>query len=366
MNYNEYNNKIDLSDELYEKTFNSVKSAVSKHNQAHKKRKTALLSAAACFVVFACSISAMKYSAKNPAPNTPGTAVGTPTEEPDNESSIKITTGSLKYPHKIIIDNKIYSQYYFGDAKGDKNNNIELKQSEISELICEIDYFNLTDDLTNFEPMSPGDAKTNRFYKAKAYRYSKAESDNVIIVQAKDKYYLFYLDGLTTDYTIEELFNIYTANGANKIAGIEIWQDEFYKLTAPGAQDTASDEVRPLQIGTIKNQEAINSILTILNNNHSAHSNRNDYLSEYDKALKEYYDSGLMKNYPLMSEYGVYKFKIIFSDGSELIPDKFSLDILVKKDSFCFCICAKEDKTNYLLDNSGYDKLTEIIHSAIQ
>lgn len=367
MNYNEYNDRIDLSDELYEKTLNSVKSAVSKHNQVQKKRKTVFLSTAACFVVFACSISAVKYFSNNPTTNMLEATVSTPTENPNHDRSIKIITENLKYPHKIIIDNKIYSQYYFGDAKGDKNNNIELKQSEIGELVCEIDYLNLTDDLENFEPMSFEEAKTNKFYKAKAYKYAKAKSDNVIIVQVKGEFYIFYLNGLTTGYTIEELLNVYTDNGANEIVGIEIWQDEFYELTIelPDAQDITCTEVRPLQKDTVKDKEAVNSILNILMKRHSKRSNQNDYSSEYDKALDEYCKSGLMNDYPLMSEYGVYELRIIFSDGSELIPDKFGLNIFMQKDFFYFMICNKGDKTYYSLENSEYDKLTEIINSAI-
>lgn len=361
MNYNEYNDKIELPENLYEKTLSSVKLAVSKHNQVQRRRKRIFLSAA-CFAIFVSTISAAKYFSNNPATNM-FEAVSTPTENSNNDNSVKIKANASKYPHKIIIDNKIYSQYYFGDEKGDKDNDIELKQSKVGELICEIDYFNLTDDLSNFEPMSFEEAKTNKFYKAKAYKYTDAKSDNIIIVQAKDEYYLFYLDGLTDNYTIEELFNVYTANGNNKIVGIEIWQDEFFENS--NVQDNPSTEVRPLQKGTINKQEAINSILTILNNTHSSLSGHSDYLNEYDEALKKYYNSGLMSDYPLMENYGVYELKIRFSEGSELIPDKSTLNILLKRESLYFCICAKENKTYYFLENSEYDKLIEIINSAI-
>lgn len=362
MNYNEYNYKIDLSDELYEKTLSRVKSAVSKHNQVLKRRKTALLSAAACFVVLVCSVSAVKYNNANKLETT----VNTPTENTNSDSNIEIITYELKYPHKIIIGNKIYSQYYFGDVKADRNNSIELKQSDIGEFICQFDYFNLTDDLSNFEPISSEEAKTNKFYKAKAYKYAKAKSDNIIIVQAKDEYYIFYLNGLTNDYTVKELLNEYTANGTNEIVGIEIWQNELYdyKSELPEGENISEQDIRLLLIGIIKDKETVNSILTILNNN-SELSCTDDFSNEYDKALKKYYDSGLINDYPLMEEYGIYELKIKFSDGNELISDRFSLDVFLQKDGFCFSLCDKEQTTYYFLETTDYDKLTELIKSSL-
>lgn len=366
MNYNEYNDRIGLSAELYEKTLSGVKSAVSKHNQIQKRRKTAILSAAACFVVFACSISAVKYLGKNPTANLFEVTVNTPTENSNNDGSIRIKTENSKYPHKIMIDNKIYSQYYFGDEKGDKDNNIELKQSEIGELICLLDYSNLTDDLSNFEPISSEDAKTNKFYKAKAYKYTKAKNDNIIIVQVKNEYYMFYFNGLTTDYTIEELLNVYTAEGTNGIACIEIWQDEYYNYTIqiPEDEDITGTDIRPLLKGTVTDKEAIKSILRILKEEHTKLSANDNYLSDYDIALR---NSGLINDYPpLMSEYGVYDLRIIFSDGSDLISDRYNLDIFMQKDFFYLNnICHKGDTIYYSLENSDYDELTEIIKSSL-
>lgn len=364
MKFYEYNEKTDIPNELYEKTLTGVKSAIFKHNQVQKRRKTVLISAVTCFVILVCSVSSLKYFSKNPADDILKITDRTPIEKSNSDSSIKIITENPKYPVKILIDNKIYSQYYFGDGKGDKNNNIELKQSEISELICEIDCINLTEDLEDFAPMTFEEAKDNKFYKAKAYKYTNSKSENIIIVKANDEYYLFYLDGLTTDYTVEELLNVYTANGINEIAEIEIWQDEFYELKFETPQeDIESTEVRPLQKGTIRNREAINSILAILNNEHSNLNGHNNYLNEYDKAFNKYYDSGLINDYPLMSKYGVYELRIIFADGSELLPDTISLNVVVNNDSLRFCICTKGNEAKYSLNKSEYDKLTEIINT---
>ncbi|MDE6385040.1 MAG: hypothetical protein K2L36_02710, partial [Eubacterium sp.] len=338
MNYNEYNNQLKLSDDLYEKTLAGVKSGISKHNQVRKKRKTVLFSAAACFVIFACSVSAVKHLSKNSPFDVLESTIKTPTENSNKDNSIIFNTEETKYPHKIIINNKIYSQYYFGDEKGDKNNNIELKQSEIGELICEIDYFNLTDDLTDFAPMSIEEAKDNKFYKAKVFTYAKAKSDNLIIVQAENDYYLFYLNGLTTDYTIKDLLNIYTADGANKIIGIEVWQNELYDYTIelPEAEDITGQDIRPLLRGTIKDREVIKSITDILRNNNKEHSgNPGADLSDYEK--------GLTNVPPLMSDTGEYELQFIFADGQELNLDKISLDISLQKDFFYFNICHKEN-----------------------
>lgn len=38
MNYNEYNNQLKLSDDLYEKTLAGVKSGISKYNQKQRRK----------------------------------------------------------------------------------------------------------------------------------------------------------------------------------------------------------------------------------------------------------------------------------------------------------------------------------------
>ena len=265
---------------------------------------------------------------------------------------------NTKYPQKIIIDNKIYSQYYFGDAKADKNNNIELKQSEIGDLVCKLDYFNLTNDLSNYVPMTVEEAKNNKFYKALAYKYAK--SDNLIIVQTNNEYYIFYLNGLTTDYTIEDLLNLYTAKGDNEIIGIEIWQDEFYDYTIelPEEENITGQDIRPLLKGTITDKEVISSIVnTIKECNENKIDDINSYLNDYDK--------GLESEKSLMSDYGEYKLKLIFADGQKLNLDKNSLDITLNKDYFYFDICHKGNPFYYKLENSKYNRMVELIESAL-
>lgn len=357
MNYNEYNEQINLSDDLYEKTLAGVKSAVTNHNQVQKRRKTVFLSTAACFVVLACSVTAVKYLSKSSPSDALESTINMPIDNSNRDSNIIFNTEETKYPYKIIIDNKIYSQYYFGDEKGDKDNNIELKQSQIGELICEIDYFNITDDLSDFEPMSSEEAKTNKFYKAKTYKYTKAKSDNIIIVQAKNEYYLFYLDGLTNDYTIEELLNIYTADGANEIIGIEIWQDEF--------DCTFEDkEVRPLLKGILKDKDDISQILSILKKQYFKSRGYENHSSDYIEALNNYYADTTL-NCPLMAEYGVYELRIKFSDGNDIISDRNYLHIEIEEAECSVFICQKGNVTCYSLENSDYDKLTEIIESSL-
>lgn len=117
MNYNEYNNQLKLSDDLYEKTLAGVKSGISKYNQKQRRKKSAYLSCAACFVILMSSFSAVKYFNKNSAANHPESTQNNHTHNSDDNSSIKIKIENEKYPYKIIINNKIYSQYYFEDEK---------------------------------------------------------------------------------------------------------------------------------------------------------------------------------------------------------------------------------------------------------
>ena len=258
----------------------------------------------------------------------------------------------------MIIDNKIYSQYYFGDAKADKNNTIELKQSEIGDLVCKLDYFNLTNDLSNYVPMTVEEAENNKFYKALVYKYAK--SDNLIIVQTNNEYYIFYLNGLTTDYTIEDLLNLYTAKGDNEIIGIEIWQDEFYDYTIelPEGENITGRDIRPLLKGTITDKEVMTSIVnTIKECNENKIDDINSDLSDYDK--------GLESEKSLMSDDGEYKLRLIFADGQALNLDKNSLDITLKKDCFYFDICHKGNPVYYKIENSKYNRIVAFIESAL-
>ena len=166
MNYTEYNNQLKLPDDLYKKTLAGVKSEISKHNQIQRKKKVASLSFAACFMILVTSISTVKYLNNNSSDAIEATHNSSTNNKgfsTDNRT-IKIKIENTKYPQKIIMDNKIYSQYYFGDAKADKNNTIELKQSEIGDLVCKLDYFNLTNDLSNYVPMTVEEAENNKFY----------------------------------------------------------------------------------------------------------------------------------------------------------------------------------------------------------
>lgn len=360
MNYTEYNNQLKLPDDLYKKTLAGVKSEVSKHNQIQRKKKVAYLSLAACFMILVTSISTVKYLNNNSSDTfetTHNSSTNNNGFSTDNRT-IKIKIEDTKYPQKIIIDNKIYSQYYFGDAKSDKNNNIELKQSEIGELACKLDYFNLTDDLSKYVPMTVEEAKNNKFYKALVYKYAK--SDNLIIVQTNNEYYIFYLNGLTTDYTIEDLLNLYTAKGNNEIIGIEIWQDEFYDYTIelPEGKNITDRGIRPLLKGTITDKEVISSIVTTIKEcNENKNDDINGYLSDYGK--------GLASEESLMSDNGEYKLKLIFADGQELNLNKNSLDITLKKDYFYFDICHKGNPIYYKLEDSKYNRMVELIESAL-
>lgn len=362
MNYNEYNHQLNLSDDLYEKTLAGVRSEISKHNQIQRKKKSAYLSFAACFVILAGSISAVKYFNKNSSDTietTHNSSTNNTSVSADN-STVEIKTDYTKYPQKIIIDNKIYSQYYFGDEKADKENNIELKQSQIGELIYTVDCANLTNDLTSFEPMNIEEAKSNKFYQAKIYKYASAKSDNLIIINAKNEYYIFYLNGLMNDYTVEDLFNVYTAESDNEIIGIEIWQNELYDYTIklPEAEDITGQEVRPMLRGVIKDKDTIKLITDILKKNNG--ESRDGLGEDLTKDKKEF-----TSEESLMSDYGEYELRFIFADGRELNLDNISLDISLKKDYFYFNICHKGDLICYALEDTEYNRLAELIESSL-
>lgn len=206
--------------------------------------------------------------------------------------------------------------------------------------------------------MTVEEAENNKFYKALVYKYAK--SDNLIIVQTNNEYYIFYLNGLTTDYTIEDLLNLYTAKGNNEIIGIEIWQDEFYDYTIelPEGKNITDRGIRPLLKGTITDKEVITSIVnTIKECNENKIDNINSYLSDYDK--------GLESEKSLMSDDGEYKLRLIFADGQALNLDKNSLDITLKKDYFYFDICHKGNPVYYKIENSKYDRIVEFIESSM-
>ena len=174
------------------------------------------------------------------------------------------------------------------------------------------------------------------------------------------KYYIFYLNGLITDYTIEDLLNLYTDKGNNEIIGVEVWQDEFYEYTIelPEAENITGQDRRPLLNGTITDKEVINSIVnTIKECNENKIDDINSYLSDYEK--------GLASENSLMSDYGEYKLRLIFADGQKLNLDKNSLDITLKKDYFYFDICHKGNPVYYKIENSKYNRMVELIESAL-
>ena len=168
------------------------------------------------------------------------------------------------------------------------------------------------------------------------------------------------MNGLITDYTIEDLLNLYTDKGNNEIIGVEVWQDEFYEYTIelPEAENITGQDRRPLLNGTITDKEVINSIVnTIKECNENKIDDINSYLSDYEK--------GLASENSLMSDYGEYKLRFIFADGQELNLDKNSLDITLKKDYFYFDICHKGYPICYKLEDSKYNRIVELIESSL-
>lgn len=144
------------------------------------------------------------------------------------------------------------------------------------------------------------------------------------------------MNGLTTDYTIEDLLNLYTAKGDNEIIGIEIWQDEFYDYTIelPEEENITDRDIRPLLKGTITDKEVMTSIVNIIKEcNENKLDDISSYLSDYDK--------GESKK-SLMSDNGEYKLRLIFADGQALNLDKNSLDITLKKIIFILISVIKE------------------------
>ena len=187
-----------------------------------------------------------------------------------------------------------------------------------------------------------------------------AMQDKYFSIGINNEYYIFYLNGLTTDYTIEDLLNLYTAKGDNEIIGIEIWQDEFYDYTIelPEEENITDRDIRPLLKGTITNKEVITSIVnTIKECNENKIDDINSYLSDYDK--------GLESEKSLMSDDGEYKLRLIFADGQKLNLDKNSLALTLKKDYFYFDICHKGNPVYYKIENSKYNRMVELIESAL-
>ncbi|MDD6728237.1 MAG: hypothetical protein PUE08_03340 [Eubacteriales bacterium] len=359
MNYKDFNDNIELSDELYEKTMLNVKAGISKHNQIQKRKKSAFLSFAACFIILISSFAIFdKRTNISNLESTPNMQ-NTQTTISDNKA-IKIETDNDKSQTKIIIDKKIYTQYIFNketQIKGEENKAIEIKKSDIGELICDIKISNITNDLTDFSSMDIAEAESNTFYKAKAYKFSKSQNDNVIIVVAKNKYYLFYLNGITTDYTSNDLIELYTSNGNIEIESIEIWQNELFENTIDSSEKIVYTDERPVKIATIKDKTVIKSIMDIISKDHNRCDDKtvNECLSDYEKGLSEKPE--------LMSDNGEYELRIIFSDDKNFGIDESILRISVYKKFFNFQICEKGNTSCFSLSNNDYKKLTELFKS---
>lgn len=388
MNYNEFNDGIELPDDLYEKTKSFAKRGIAKHNKVYRKRRTALLSAAACLAVFAISVVSVKYfkqdqlapSGNTTINSTPSTTADNPVNTPTkNDTVIYLENNNDKHPPQdFALNGKIYWQYSLG--KSYEETKIKINQSDIGEMICELGAENLARYSTSYEQWTD-----NLFNKAKVYKYTRAKSDNIVIVQTTDgMYYLFSLFGLTDDQGMSGLLNAYTAGGANEIIGIEIWQNTILEFPDEFGENGAllgieRKEDRPIQKGIIKDKNEIQSILSIL----GKEQNR---FTDFDNP--DYFDRNVENdNYKLMSDYGVYELRIIFSDGqelelpgrnidysassapSELVFDPSTLDIFVQKLCISPFVEYNEQQDtgpySYSLSIQDYNELAAILESNI-
>lgn len=366
MNNNGFNGQIELPEELCEKTKDAVQAAVTKHNQVHRKRRTVLLSTAACLAVFAISIVSVKYFKQNQiAPSENPTSSGTGTHISDtptaNDEGIYLeSNGNLPIPQSFTLNNKEYLQYSIGMSY--EETKIKINQSDIGEMICELGAENLKEYSSHiYENWTD-----TIFLNAKVYRYTKAKSDSILIVQTTDgKYYLFSIDGVSGNSSITDLINDFSAGGVNEIIGIEIWQntivefpDELGENGAPlviGGKDS-----RPILKGTIKDKDTIQTILTILEKKH-------DKRNAADMPTDD--------NTKLMSDYGMYDIRIVFSDGQELdlpardidytsdihmpsglLHDPSALDIHLRKGYFLI-----GEGDCYSINDSDYNELAAIL-----
>ncbi len=384
MNNNGFNGQIELPEELCERTKDAVKAAVTKHNQVHRKRRTVLLSTATCLAVFAISIVSVKYFKQDQlAPSENTTINGTQSTTADNPVNTPTKNDTVIYlennndkhpPQDFALNGKIYWQYSLGKSYSETK--IKINQSDIGEMICELGAENLAKYSTSYEQWTD-----NLFNKAKVYKYTRAKSDNIVIVQTTDgAYYLFSLFGLTDDQGMSGLLNAYTAGGANEIIGIEIWQntilefpDELGENGAPLGIERKED--RPIQKGIIKDKNEIQSILSIL----EREQNR---FTDFDNP--DYFDRNVTNdNYKLMSDYGVYELRIVFSDGqelelpgknidysassapSELVFDPSALDIFVQKLCISPSVEYNEQQDtgpySYSLSSQDYNELAAIL-----
>ena len=325
MNYNEYINSLQPGEELKDKIRNSVEHEIAEQNRIRIRRRNVILSSAACFVLLAVSVVSIR-ALNNSTPPVTGkteTSLGdkTTTKRTVPETTIvsnKITintnnNGQKSMPQRIIVNGYGYFQVCDNSKKdhwGDDNGNIVIEESDIGDMICLLKADNLVDEdaLEDMATMSDSQAENNRFYNAKVYKYSKCKNGTVLIVKTSDDYYMFTFSDFLESVGIDEVLNLYNANGNNTLKEIEIIKcDE---------ESSFNDK----NLRTITNQKDINKIIELLSKENTA--------ANGDETISKYSDD--------ISNGAPYKIVATYTDNSELsiliYPHFINLEIGVPND----------------------------------
>lgn len=320
MNYFDYIDDLNPDINLKSGTKSKVMLEISKQNTQKSNTKKAYISIAACFIILFGSIITFRALTKNSDTISVNTA-------PDS---------LMAGPQSVLIDNKLYLQYWREEINEEDNDNekIVINKTDIGELVCTINEYNLVDGINMkfLKALDIENAKQNKFYNAKVYKLINCKNDTVLLVKrdVNDEYYFFCLKGLNSKNTASEIIDIFTAGERNPIKYVNVFQHDV----------RYSNTESYIKKATIQDSETIGTIIDILRS-------CNTSCNVYDIVSK-----GLAQNEFTEDE---YLLEIVFADNTKL-------KVYLFKEYFNFFITQEDEYDYYLFSGSEYYSLLELFN----
>lgn len=249
---------------------------------------------------------------------------------------INVTTNQ-HYNLEITIANKIYSLYSNESEESIKiyRDYLHTDISNIGKEVSILDQSNMGEfDIYTgiFNNMSEVEAKEHPLYHAKVYKYNNCKNNTLMLAENDGYYYMFKLSSFISDspesnISAKDIFNLYSLNGKNPVASIEIYSSKWEKENDENYQAIT-------HIKTIEDNAEIDFIMDILND------------SEINSSENDIFDS--------LSELSEDKYYITF-----VFEDNTRLYLSVTENYYYFSIILKNRYGYYLLNTSQYESLKE-------
>lgn len=267
MNYYEYIDILEPSNDTKEKLKSKVKSSLIAEQKRKSQRNIKFIGLVACFAVFVGVFSIIKNTPQKTVV-TNDSSTSTTNSNINNTIIISESNDKKSLPQEIILNGVFYRQFCSPNLKEQlktDNNNIIINYSEIGNHICKLNEKNIYNtDIERLESIS--EVKTNEFYNADVYEYKSYTDNSIIIVKTSDKYYFFHAFNLEKNIGFEKIKELYSLDSNNKIKSIEVWQDEIVEESIIGfdGEEVKGTTSKDILVKTINDNKKIEKFLKLL------------------------------------------------------------------------------------------------------